>query len=81
MLARSIVRCSSRVEHMNPQLLEVIGIETRKSSQRESKARNGIWVWVPARLLSTKGNGSLYISDESEITPDMPRYPTDTSWM
>lgn len=44
---------------MNPQLFDVIGIGTRKASQRQAKARNGSCLWVPARFVSQKGERNL----------------------
>jgi len=58
-LADNIVRFTSRVGRMNPQLLDVIGIATRKTSQRQAKARNGSCLWVPARFVSQKGERNL----------------------
>jgi hypothetical protein len=58
-LADNIVRFTSRVGRMNPQLFNVIGIATRKTSQRQAKARNRSCSWVPARFVSQKGERDL----------------------
>lgn len=58
-LADNIVRFTGRVGRMNPLLFDVIGIGTRKTSQRQAKARNGSCLWVPARFVSQKGERNL----------------------
>jgi hypothetical protein len=58
-LGHRIVRYTSRVEHVNPQSLDVMGMETRRASQRRAKARNGSSLWVPACFVSQKGERNL----------------------